>query len=336
MKELEKKLLNFSFSHIYIEKEAFDYPLTKKILEKFPNSSVIELKIYKEIFSKGNQNFIMQKKSPKLILAVKKENYLYEGAKVCESFGNDNFYYTSSIMNCIYDCEYCYLQGVYTSANIVIFVNIEDCFSEIERILQKKSMYICISYDTDLLAMEGITGLVGQWYDFVSRNKKLKIELRTKSGNIKVLKNLKPKDNFILAWTLSPKEFAVQHENGAASLEQRLKAASEMLEKGWKVRICFDPVIYMKNFDEEYGELVKKTFNKLSPNKILDVNIGTFRISKEYLKRMRKYRATSEVLSYPFFCKDGVYSYYPQHINEMMDFMEREVKKYIEEEKIFI
>ena len=112
MKELEKKLLNSSFSHIYVEKEAFGYPLTKKILEKFPNSKIIELDMYKEIFSKGNQNFIMQKKSPKLILAVKKENYLYEGAKVCESFGNDNFYYTSSVINCIYNCEYCYLQGV--------------------------------------------------------------------------------------------------------------------------------------------------------------------------------------------------------------------------------
>lgn len=336
MKESEKKLLNSSFSHIYIEKEAFDYPLAKKILKKFPNSNIVELETYKEIFSKGNQNFIMQKKSPKLILAVKKENYLYEGAKVCESFGNDNFYYTSSIMNCIYDCEYCYLQGVYTSANIVIFVNIEDCFKEIEKVLQEKTMYICISYDTDLLALEGITGLVEQWYNFVRRNEKLKIELRTKSSNIRVLKNLKPIDNFIIAWTLSPVEFAAQHEKGTASLEQRLKAANEMLEKGWKVRICFDPVIYMKNFEKKYGELIKRTFEELPPKEILDVSIGTFRISKEYLKRIRRYRATSEILSYPFFCKDGVYSYYPQHIDKMICFMKKEVKKYIEDEKIFI
>ncbi|CAK7001068.1 SPL family radical SAM protein [Fusobacterium varium] len=336
MNELEKKLLSSSFSHIYIEKEAVNYPLAKRILEKFPNSNVIEVEIYKEIFSKGNQNFIIQKKSPKLILAVKKESYLYEGAKVCESFGNDNFYYTSSVMNCVYDCEYCYLQGVYTSANIVIFVNIEDCFREIEKILQEKSMYICISYDTDLLALEGITGLVEQWYEFVRKNRKLKIELRTKSSNIKVLKNLEPADNFILAWTLSPKEFTMQYEKGTAVLEQRLKAANEMLEKGWKVRVCFDPVIYMKNFEEEYGELIKKTFKELSPEKILDISIGTFRISKEYLKRMRKSRGNSEVLSYPFFCENGVYSYYPQHINKMMNFMRKEVKKYIEDEKIFI
>ena len=59
MNELEKKLLSSSFSHIYIEKEAVNYPLAKRILEKFPNSNVIEVDIYKEIFSKGNQNFII-------------------------------------------------------------------------------------------------------------------------------------------------------------------------------------------------------------------------------------------------------------------------------------
>lgn len=336
MKKLEKKLLNSSFSHIYVEKEAFKYPLTDKILRKFPNCKTIELDTYKEIFSKGNQNFIMQKKSQKLILAVKKENYLYEGAKVCESFGNDNFYYTSSVINCIYDCEYCYLQGVYTSANIVIFVNIEDCFHEIEKILKEKSMYICISYDTDLLALEGIMGLVEQWYNFVSKNRNLKIELRTKSSNIKAVKYLKPLDNFILAWTLSPESFAAEHERGAASLGERLKAADEMLEKGWKVRICFDPVIYIENFEKEYGELIKRTFNELFSKNILDVSIGTFRISKEYLKRMRKYRENSEILSYPFFCEEGVYSYYPQHIRKMIDFMKEETRKYIEDKKIFI
>lgn len=197
-------------------------------------------------------------------------------------------------------------------------------------------MYICISYDTDLLALEGITGLVEQWYDFVSKNCNLKIELRTKSSSIKALKNLKPLDNFILAWTLSPENFAVEHEKGAVSLEQRLKATKEMLEKGWKVRICFDPVIYIENFEKEYGELVKRTFNELVSENILDVSIGTFRISKEYLKRMRKYRENSEILSYPFFCEEGVYSYYPQHIKKMIDFMKEETGKYIEDEKIFI
>lgn len=330
------ELLTKSFSHIYIEKEAEHYPESKRILERFPNSQVIEIDSYKEVFSRNNQNFSLQKKSPKLILAVKKENYIYEGAKVCESFGNENFYYSSSVLNCIYDCEYCYLQGVYSSGNIVIFVNLDDMFKEIEDILKDRSMYICISYDTDLLALEEITGFVKRWYDFVNKHENLKIELRTKSASIKLFQNLKPNKNFIIAWTISPKEFAQKYERGAVSFERRVEAAKILIENGWTVRICFDPMIKMKDFYEIYGEMVRETFEKIDGKKILDVSIGTFRISKEYMKRMKKNRVNSRILNYPFQCQEGVYTYTDEENYEMLEFMKKEVLKYVDERKIFI
>lgn len=329
-------LLNKSFSHIYVEKEARTFKECNKILKKFSNSQIIEIDSYKEVFSKNNQNFILQKKSPKLILAVKKENYLYEGAKVCESFGNENFYYTSSVLNCIYDCEYCYLQGVYSSGNIVIFVNIEDVFEEIEKILKNSSMYICISYDTDLLALEEITGFVKKWYEFVNRFDNLKIELRTKSANIKVFKDLKPNKNFIVAWTISPKEFARKHEFGAVTFEQRIEAAKKLIDMGWTVRVCFDPMIKVENFKEIYGNMIRETFGNINGEKILDVSIGTFRISKEYMKRMKRNRVNSIILNYPFQCYEGVYTYSLEENNEMLNYIKNEILKFVEEKKIFI
>ncbi len=329
-------LLNKSFSHIYIEKEAKKYQESKKILERFPNSQVIEIESYKEFFSRNNQNFSLQKKSPKLILAVKKENYLYEGAKVCESFGNDNFYYSSSILNCIYDCEYCYLQGVYSSGNIVIFVNLEDMFKEIEERLKNHSMYICISYDTDLMALEEITGFVKRWYSFVEKHKNLKIELRTKSANIKVFKELEANSNFIVAWTLSPREFAKKHEIGTPTFDMRVKAVKELVENGWTVRVCFDPMIKIENFNQIYGEMVEETFQQIDGKKILDVSIGTFRISKEYMKRMKGNRRNSVILSYPFQCQEGVYTYSVEENREMLDFVKDKILKFVDKEKIFI
>lgn len=329
-------LLNKSFSHIYVEKEAKKYDESKRIIEKFSNSQIVEIEDYKEIFSKSNQNFSLQKKTPKLILAVKKENYLYEGAKVCESFGNENFYYSSSILNCVYDCEYCYLQGVYSSGNIVIFVNLEDMFKEIEEILKTKSMYICISYDTDLMALEEITGFVKRWYDFVNKHENLKIELRTKSASIKVFKDLKPNPNFIIAWTLSPREFAQKHEMGAVSFDRRVESAKSLIESGWTVRICFDPMIKVENFYQSYGEMVEETFKIIDGKKILDVSIGTFRISKEYMKRMKNNRKNSLILNYPFQCQEGVYSYPQKENEEMLEYMREKILEYVEEEKIFI
>ncbi len=117
---------------------------------------MIEIDHYKDVFNRSRQDYALQHESQKLILAVQKGNLIYPGAPVCQNFGNEHFYYTSQMMNCIYDCEYCYLKGMYPSGNMVIFVNPEDTFREVTEILKDHPMYICVSYDTDLLTFEPI------------------------------------------------------------------------------------------------------------------------------------------------------------------------------------
>lgn len=70
------------------------------------------------------------------------------------------------MMNCIFDCEYCYLKGMYPSGNLVVFVNLEDIFAELEALLAQKSIYLCVSYDADLVAIESLTGFVREWIAF--------------------------------------------------------------------------------------------------------------------------------------------------------------------------
>ena len=94
----------------------------KAVLSKFKNNQVINIEKYTEILNRNQQDFKLQKLSPKLILAVKKDGFIYKGSDVLPSFGHNHFYYNSVIQNCIYDCDYCYLQGMYNSANIVVFV----------------------------------------------------------------------------------------------------------------------------------------------------------------------------------------------------------------------
>lgn len=331
-----KNLLNPSFSHIYIEKKALNHPNTKKIVERFPQAEIIEINHYKDVFSRSHQSYCLQKKSPQLILAEKRDNLIYEGAEVCESFGNNHFYYTSTMMNCIYDCEYCYLQGMYTSANIVIFINIEAIFSEVEKLLQKHSVYLCVSYDTDILAFENIIGYGRKWIEFAKEHENLKIELRTKSSNFKSIEDLKSQENIILAWTLSPDRVIKDYENRTPSLMERISSIKEAIDKGWKVRLCFDPMLYIKEWKLEYKELVDNVFAELPAEKIHDISIGVFRVSKDYLKRMRKQREDSCILNYPFETVNGVCSYCDKLSEDMTAYVCELVKKYIPEDKIYI
>lgn len=57
---------------------------------------------------------------------------------------------------------------MYPSANIVVFVNLEDIFAEVERVLENHPLYLCVSYDTDLLALEPLIGFVQEWCAFAA------------------------------------------------------------------------------------------------------------------------------------------------------------------------
>ena len=40
------------------------------------------------------------------------------------------------MLNCIYDCKYCFLQGMFNSANYLVFVNYQDFFFAINEIIK--------------------------------------------------------------------------------------------------------------------------------------------------------------------------------------------------------
>lgn len=333
MNSSAKISFNKFFSHIYVEPEARQYEITHQILSRFPNSNVIDITHYKDIFNRQGQDYTLQKQAPALILAVNHGKHIYPGAIVCQSFGNDNFYYSSDIMNCIYDCQYCYLQGMYPSANIVIFVNIEDTFAEVEAHLSTHPMYICISYDTDLLALNGICGFADRWIDFANSHDNLTLELRTKSAFM-LPSIAKPNSNIIFAWTLSPSEIIDAYEQSTPSLAMRLRAIKNACDMGYRVRLCFDPMIYIDNYEAIYSSMFAQVFSVLDSERIPDVSLGMFRISADYIKNLRNKRITA-ISAYPYTNTNGVCSYSKELSDRMLNFALKELRQYLPEGRIF-
>lgn len=336
MTQSGNSLLHDKFSHIYIEKQAKGLPVTKSILEKFPNAVKIEIEHYKDIFNRNNQDFQTQKSSQKLILAVKRDKLIYEGAEVCQNFGHKHFYYTSSVLNCIYNCDYCYLQGMFPSANIVVFVNIEDFLDRVELLLKEHPVYLTVSYDTDLLAFEGIYPFTAQWIGLAEKSQGLTIEIRTKSANYKSISHLKPNDNTILAWTISPDETAGMYEKNTPSFASRLSAVKSAISDGWKVRLCFDPLLIADNWENIYAGCIDKTFEVVNGKEINDISVGVFRMASDYLKKIRKTNPDSIPAHYPYECVNGVYSYPEDIKHRITDFVYGRISNYVDKERIFI
>lgn len=323
------------FDTIYIEENAFKYPLTEHVLKNHTSSNIVTIKNYKNVFNRTNQHLRVQKQHQSLILAVKNSPFLYKGPDVCQNFGFSNFYYTSFLLNCIFDCKYCYLQGMYPSANLTAFVNIDDFKSSIDDISRKEPIYLAASYDTDLIAFHNIIPYLDYFYDFFKSHPNLFIEIRTKSANTAFYKNHKPLDNLIIAFTLAPEEVIQKYENHTPSLKARIHAVKTAITQGYKVRICLDPVFISEEIDKYYEPFYNYVFNEIDSDKILDVGYGFFRMSKDFFKRIEKHRNDCELFLEDYSVKDNVVSY-DETIQKTIAAKHLEtLSKYIKREKIF-
>ncbi len=289
------------FSHIYYEPLAIENETGRAILKKFPKAALIEISDHRDMFNRKRQDWRLQKESLKIILANKKSEFYYPGSDVTPNFNHKNFYYNTLLMNCIYDCHYCYLQGMYPSANIVIFTNLEDYFTQTDSLLEEKGeVYLSISYDTDLLAFENIVPYCKKWIEYASSRKNIIIELRTKSANFNAIKDSEIPENFILAWTLSPDNIIRKYETKTPGLKARLDSVAKAMHKGCKVRLCIDPILIVENWQSEYKSLLEEIKNSLDVDKIHDISLGTFRMNKDYFQKAKDRRYDSDLLHFPY------------------------------------
>lgn len=321
------------FSETFLEEDIDMEKLPEKIRKSI--GKVTRIHHYKDVFNAKNNDFLEQKHSGKVILANNRDKLFYHGAAFCQSFGNEHFYYTSCVKNCIYDCGYCYLRGMYPCGYITIFVNLEDYFAELEQILSEHDVYLCVSYDTDLLALEPLLGYCRKWIEFAGSHKNLKIEIRTKCGNAGIFEALRSiaTDNVIFAWTLSPDSVRSIAEKKLPKTSQRLKAAKAAKDAGFSVRLCFDPMIFHPGWKKSYANLINETFTVLNSDEICDISVGVFRISNNYLRRMRN-MAEDIITTFPYVTENGA-CHYGDMSEEMQSFALNELKKFYPKEKIF-
>ena len=331
------------FQHIYVEEALLQSPDVERILRKFPKAKVILIKHYKDVFNRKKQGRLAQSHSRKLILAKKEGQRLYDGAVVCQDFSESHFCYTSLLMNCPFHCAYCYLQGMYPSSNLVMFLNLEDYFSDCRKwIAEKGSLYLCISYDTDLLAMEGIYPYVEEFARFLNQENALRIEVRTKAGGEGLWRKMQrlplssdARKRMIFAFTLSPEEIIEEAEEGSARLSSRIFAIQKALEEGYLVRLCFDPMIYHPRWKELYSDLLEEVFEKIPMEQIHDCSLGSFRISESYLKAMGKALPSSPHTQFPYENTGGYYHYPKELMEEMEGFLYSRLQEKLPKEKIF-
>jgi len=322
---------------IYVEHAIKNHPRTQRILARFGQEThIIECVNYREVFNPKAQNFRLQKQKPALILAYKPGNRVLPTPEGFGIGGQQNYYF-SHMLNCIYDCRYCFLQGLYQSANYVVFVNYEDFMQEIADCVQaaKENIYFFSGYDGDSLAYEPVTGFLQDFLPFFAKYPMGILELRTKSANVKALLQHRALPNVIAAFSFTPQEISTSVEHKVPSVVKRIKAMQELAAEGWSLGLRFDPLIYAADFIRYYHNLIDHIFQVVPPTAIHSVSVGSLRFPVKMYHKLVHLYPDEKLLAHPLERVKNNFAYHSDLESEMKQIVLKHLGRYLPKTILF-
>ena len=322
------------FSTIYIEKVLLHHPRVKKLLGRYSGIPVVVIDRYGEVFNRKAQNFRLLKRKPALIIA-EKHNKCVLPAPEGYGLGGSHNYYFSHLLNCIYDCRYCFLQGMYRSAHYVWFVNYEDFASQIiEKIELHKDekVYFYSGYDCDSLALEPLTDFVDYFLPVFANYSSALLELRTKSTQIRKLLDRTAQDNCVIAFSFTPDDISRALEHKVPDNRKRIESIRKLQKNGWKIGLRFDPLIYEEEYLASYQQLFDNIFSELDVSCLHSVSLGAFRLSEAFYRNMQKLYPDEKLFAAKLAHRDGMVSYMDDIENNMISNCEALLLKHIPEQ----
>ncbi|MEN8200028.1 MAG: spore photoproduct lyase family protein [Thermodesulfobacteriota bacterium] len=183
-------------------------------------------------------------------------------------------------MNCPMDCVYCILQAYLNKPWLSFFVNTEELFGEMERAFAlepERFFRIGTGEFTDSMALDRFTALSSKLVNFMADQPQAVLELKTKSAMVDNLEGLDHKGRTILAWSLNSTQVMEKEEIRTATLNERLQAARQCAQWGYKLAFHFDPIIDHPGWEEGYRETIDRLFAMVPAEQIVWISLGALR-----------------------------------------------------------
>jgi spore photoproduct lyase len=92
-------------------------------------------------------------------------------------------------------------------------------------------------------------------------------------------------------------------------------------------------VIYTEHFDSLYPKLIDQIFETIDPNAIEHLTLGSFRMSQNHLRALKKLRR-SDVAFYPYAVRDEMVTYPERIENTILETLLSKALVYLPQERI--
>ncbi len=322
---------------VLVEKEAADYPLTETILSRLKKARVVFVKRP----AASDFNHLTELYSPQttLFLARHRGRFLKACPGTAESYRCCLYQILHLGLGCNIGCSYCVLQGYLNNPFITQFVNLDDAFAELDAELAQPGVFCRIGTGefTDSLFMDPLTGLAPRLIDYFSGSKNAILELKTKSVAIANLLDYPGEiGETIVSWSLNAPRVTAREEGFAASITERLQAAARCRERGYRIGLHFDPLLFFPGWEAEYRQTVAEIFKYLKGADIIWISIGAFRFMPQVKEVLRDNHPQSNITAGEFIRgRDGKQRYFSAVRRQLYRFLVTEIKSYAPEVFIY-
>lgn len=337
-------MVNSMFEVIYVEEHLLNHPRVLEIQSKYPRSEIKMIQKIEDVFGRVKKPYLQKRTNLNLFLGEKKGQLVKPAPPAYGLSGEPHFYFVHAY-NCIYECNYCYLQGYFHSPDIVLYLNHEEIGQEIKRTAENchkenpdHHVWFHAGEYSDSLALTSLSGELGHYFKLFKDLPYAKLELRTKSINIKELLKEKPLPNIVTSFSLSPAHRAKINDLKTPPLKSRLQAIGELHQKGFPIGIHFDPIIYDDQFLDSYQDLIDQLIEILPASNIEYISLGVVRFTKEVFQKVQKNYPDSDLLAQEFvrsFDNKIRYSR-PMRLWMMGKIKDQLIAKGVEEKKIYL
>lgn len=221
-----------------------------------------------------------------------------------------------AVQGCGFGCSYCSIQTFYDPSKIAADHNLSERLEGI-RLDPEKNYHIGSGQSSDSLLLGNRNGILDAQFEFARMNPNVILELKTKSKNVGYLLEADVPQNIFVSWSLNPQIIIDNEEHRTASLQQRLKAARAVADRGTCVGFHFHPMIHYRGWKNDYLDMIRTVLSMFSVEEVALVSFGTLTFIKPAIRSLRLKGVRSKVLQIPMEETAGKLSY-PMPVKEEM------------------
>ncbi len=270
-------------TRIIVDDIVADQELVQRYKNNNPKAEVIQLDLTEE----QKEAMFRQEPTP-----AKREILLTEsqGHTVKQCPGTDrtyrccNYHVINQTSNCPLDCTYCILQFYLNNPVTTVYANSEKLFTEVrDKIATQPQRFFRIGTGelSDSLAFDSSSEFSRDIVNYFAGLDNVLLELKTKSNRIENLLDLDHQGHTVISWSVNPQVIIDAEEHKAASLSERLEAMRQVQAAGYKIGFHFDPLLYHKNWQKTYPDLIRQLFEVVDPDNVAWISIGSLRFPPE-------------------------------------------------------